>query len=374
MGHGGGVERGVLTGIAGLRWAAWIWMTIVALVDLHRVDNRPLAVVAVILAGGITATAHVAVRSTEWRRALGLRMVGLELGVATGLVLADGWVRQGRITGQSLSGTWPLAAILVTGVAGGPWWGAAAGGLVSGARAVAVTVAGVPAGQAGRTAVATVSTGASWIVIGAVCGFIVVLLRRTQRELAEAEVRERMARDLHDGVLQTLAIIERRAPTPELARLARDQERELRSYLFGDHRRPGSLAAELRRAAARVEASWPDTEVTITVTEDLPGLTGEQTEAVAGAVTEALTNGAKHGAARRIVVFADIDEATGGLFLSVKDDGRGFDQALVGPGAGMTESMTARVSAVGGTVEVASRPGDGAEVRIALPPPGARRG
>ena len=361
------MERGVLTGIAGLRWAAWIWMAAVALADLHRVRHRPLAVAAVVLAGAVTATAHVAVRSPRWRRALQPPMVGLELAVATGVVLADGWVRQGRITGQSLGGTWPLAAILVTGVAGGPWWGAAAGALVSSARAVAVAVAGVPSGQAGRTAVATLSTAASWVVIGAVCGFIVTLLRRTQRELAEAEVRERMARDLHDGVLQTLAIIERRAPTAELARLARDQERELRSYLFGDHRQPDSLAAELRRAAARVEAAWPDTEVTITVTDDVPALTNPETDAVTGAVMEALTNAAKHGGARRMVVFADLDEGTGGLFLSVKDDGCGFDPGRVQPGAGMTESMTARLAAVDGSVAFASRPGDGAEVRIGLP-------
>jgi len=287
-------------------------------------------------------------------------------------VLADGWVRQGRITGQSLGGTWPLAAILVSGVGGGPWWGAASGALMSAARGVAVAVAGVPPGQGGRTALATVSTAASWIVIGAVCGFIVTLVRRTQRELAEAEVRERMARDLHDGVLQTLAIIERQAPTPELARLARDQERDLRSYLFGDHRRPGSLAAELRRAGGRVEAAWAETEVTVTVTADAPLLTPAETEAVAGAVTEALTNGAKHGGAHRMVVFADVDEARGGLFLTVKDDGAGFDQARVRPGAGMAESITARLAAVGASVEFASRPGDGAEVRIALPTAASR--
>jgi signal transduction histidine kinase len=227
--------------------------------------------------------------------------------------------------------------------------------------------------QGGRAAVAAVSTGLSWIVIGFVCGMIVRILRRTQNQLAEAEAREVIARDLHDGVLQTLALIERRSDSADIARLAREQERDLRVYLFGDRPGVGGLPGELRTAATRLERSWPETAVTVTISVDAPSLESAQIDALAGAAAEALTNAAKHGHARHVVVFVDVDESTGGLFLSVKDDGSGFDPAGVIEGVGMARSIRGRIERVGGHVEFASTPGDGAEVRIAVPPT-SRRG
>ncbi len=285
----------MLIGVAGLRWAAWILLTAVAIANLHRVRHPVVAVVAVVATGGVTIAAHAALRGPGWQRVMTPRFIALEVVVATSAIAADGWVRQGRISGQNLAGMWPLPAILVAAVAGGAAWGAIVGFVFSAARVVAVVVAGVPAGQVGRNAVAVGSTAVAWIVIGAVCGTIVRLLRQSQNQLAEAEVRERMARDLHDGVLQTLALIERRSPSPDIARLARDQERELRAYLFDDHRVTGELASQLREAAARLERAWPTVVVTVTVGDDVPTLSHDQLEAAAGATAEALTNAAKHG-------------------------------------------------------------------------------
>jgi signal transduction histidine kinase len=368
MRHRGAVERGVLIGVAGLRWAAWILLTAVAIANLHRVRHPVIAVVAVVATGGVTLAAHAALRGPGWERVMTPRFIAVEVVVATAAIAADGWVRQGRISGQNLAGMWPLPAILVAAVAGGAAWGAVVGFVFSAARVVALVVAGVPAGQVGRNAVAVGSTAVAWIVIGAVCGTIVRLLRQSQNQLAEAEVRERMARDLHDGVLQTLALIERRSPSPDIARLARDQERELRAYLFDDHRVTGELASQLREAAARLERAWPTVVVTVTVGDDVPTLSHDQLEAAAGATAEALTNAAKHGHATRVVVFADLDEASGGLFLSVKDDGSGFDPATAVEGMGLARSIRGRVERIGGSVTVASVPGDGAEVRMRIPP------
>jgi signal transduction histidine kinase len=241
-------------------------------------------------------------------------------------------------------------------------------GLVLGAsRFLAVVVAAGRSGPIGRDLLGASTTGLSWIVFGAVCGTIIALLRRAQHQLAEAEARDRIARDLHDGVLQTLALIERRSESADIARLARDQERDLRSYLFADHEQSDNLPAALRQAAARAERSWPETAVTVTVTEDVPALRAEQIDAVVGAATEALTNAAKHGQARRVVVFADVHESSGGLFLTIKDDGRGFDPATVHEGVGMSRSIRGRVEDLGGRVEFASATGDGTEVRIVVP-------
>ena len=367
MRHRGAVERGVLTGVAALRWAAWAWLAGVTLVNLHRVHHPVLAVAAVVATGAVTVATHAALRGPRWQRALGPGLLILEVAVACAVIAVDGWVRQGPVTGQNLAGLWPLAAILVVAVARGPVWAAGVGLLFTLARGEASAVAGVAHGQAGRTAVAVVSTAVSWIVVGAVCGTIVRLLRESQHQLAEAEARERIARDLHDGVLQTLALIERRSTSPDIARLARDQERDLRAYLFDNQRATGELAAELRTAAARLERSWPGVTVTVSVSTDIPVVGDEQLAAAVGAAVEALTNAVKHGKATRIVVFGDLDEATGGLFLSVKDNGAGFDPVNVVEGVGLPQSIRGRVEQAGGTATVASVPGDGAEVRICLP-------
>ena len=354
----------MLIGAAALRWASWGWLAAVALANLGRVHHSWLAVLAVALTGAVTLATTAVLKDPA--AALRPGIVSAEAATAIAVVAADGWVEQGRLTGQTLAGSWPIPSILVAALAGGLLWGIGTAVLLAAARALAVSVSGWTPGQGGRAALAVVSTGVEWIAFGAVAAVVVHLLRQTRRALAEAEVREQIARDLHDGVLQTLTLIERRSPSPEIAQLARDQERDLRSYLFGDYRRPGTLAAALRAGAARLEQSWPATQVTVTVTADVADRGGVPVEAAAGAVTEALTNAAKHGAAAHIVVFADVDEPGGGLFVTVKDDGCGFDPAAVTEGAGMSRSIRDRIERLGGRVEFVSAPGDGAEVRIRL--------
>jgi signal transduction histidine kinase len=367
MRQGGAVERGVLIGAAGLRWAAWVWLAVVALANLHRVHHSWLAVTAVAVTGAVTVTTSAVLKDRNQRAALRPGIVALEVMTAVGVILADGWVQQGRLTGQTLAGSWLIPSILVAAVAGGVVWGIATAALLAAARAVAVALSGWEPHQGGRAALAVVSTSVEWIAFGAVAGVVIYLLRTTRQQLAEAEIREQIAKDLHDGVLQTLTMIERRSPSPEIARLARDQERDLRSYLFGDHRHQGTLGAALRTCSARFERNWPDSTVTVTLTEDAAGLQGALVEAISGAVTEALTNAAKHGAATHILVFADVDDTTGSPLVTVKDDGRGFDPSATTLGTGMTGSIQDRIERLGGHVEFVSAPGQGAEVRIYLP-------
>jgi signal transduction histidine kinase len=198
-----------------------------------------------------------------------------------------------------------------------------------------------------------------------VAGYAWQRLQRAEREVAAARAREEVSRTLHDGVLQTLALVERRASDPALARLARDQERDLRNYLFGSRAQVGGLTAALRACADRFEESFGG-KVEVVVPGDVSRARPEQVEALSGAVGEALTNAGKHGGAGHVVVYADEDEG-GGLFCSVKDDGAGFDSERVVPGAGMTRSIRARVEELGGRAEVGSSPGEGAEVRLWLP-------
>ena len=92
-----------------------------------------------------------------------------------------------------------------------------------------------------------------------------------------------------------------------------------------------------------------------------------QLEALERAVAEAVMNVGKHSGATRAVVFVERRD-DGSTFVSVRDDGVGFDPDAVDPSRhGLRGSIVAPIEAVGGTVEVVSRAGAGAEVRLWVP-------
>jgi signal transduction histidine kinase len=186
------------------------------------------------------------------------------------------------------------------------------------------------------------------------------MLAEVEANLAVARQREDVARTLHDGVLQTLAVVQRRSADPELAALARRQELELREYPFASE--PAEdLLASLREVASRHEQGM-GTRVSVVCPDDLGHVGAELIEALRGAVTEALTNAAKHGRASVVTIF--VERTDDGVFVSVKDDGVGFDPSATPDGVGLGRSIRARMREIGGRVEVVSRPGSGSEVRL----------
>jgi signal transduction histidine kinase len=212
-----------------------------------------------------------------------------------------------------------------------------------------------------------VSTIVLYALAGGLAGFVTARLRAAERRISLAQAREEVARTLHDGVLQTLAVVQRRSAEPELVRLAREQERELREFLFGTTSAVGAggdLGTRLRRAAARFEDRYGAT-ARVVVAEDLPALPDRVVDAVAGAVGEALANAGKHGGAATVTVFAEPTD--GEVFCSVKDDGAGFDPSAVTESTGLRRSVRGRIADVGGRIEVDGRPGRGTEVRCWVP-------
>lgn len=374
------MERGVLTGLAAFRWAGWVWMAVVLVLARRSLEVAPPAV------GLVAAALVVTVLETAWLRRDPARLlspaaIGTELTVGAGLLLADGFVYD-RLhvfsEEQPLGVAWPLAGVLTAGVALGPVGGAGAGLVMGTARALSSILNAPPlepgyggaliAGLKPEWLLSLVSTTVLYVLAGGVAGYASQQLRRAEREISTARAREELARTLHDGVLQTLALVERRTEDPRLARLARDQERELRDFLFGspaaDVVGAGDLGEALRAAAGRVERRF-GTRTQVLVPDDLPRLPDEVVVALAGAVGEALTNAVRHGGASGVTVF--VEPTDEGVFCSVNDDGSGYDPTAVEEGVGLRESVRGRIREVGGRVDVHAAPGRGVEVTMSVP-------
>jgi signal transduction histidine kinase len=352
--------RSLLTGIAAFRWLAWAWMVIVLIVGWDDLDGgRPwLAVGLVAAAGAVTVVTGFLAR-TDPDGLLTPALIITELTVGFALGAGDDWVFAGSHP-QSLGSVWPLAGVLTAGVMWAGRGGAIAGAVVGLGRLFGDLVE-TRSTEFEEPVISAMSSSVLYALAGGVAGFLVVKLREAERQVSMVQAREEVARTLHDGVLQTLAVVQRRSEDPDLVRLAHDQERDLRDYLFGIEPSGGDLGPRLRQAAARFEDHF-DARARVILADDLPKLTDDRVEALAGAVSEALTNAGKHGGARSVTVYAEPD-GDGRVFCSVKDDGAGYGPEIA-EGVGLSRSIRGRVGDVGGRVEVDGNPGRGTEVRL----------
>ena len=233
------MERGVLTGIGWLRAVTWVWMLVVLVVQRHALVpgwREALAWSLVGLAGVLTLWLTT-LRAQRPVVLLGPLPVSLELALGLALMALDGVVFQhGHIgSGQSsLAAAWPLAGVLSAGVAFGERVGLGAGIAMGVARLASAPLNGVAPGSLRSPEVVSLfSSLVLYALAGVVSGYAVRLLRQADDEVSRARAREDVSRTLHDGVLQTLALVERRADDPKLAGMAREQERELRAFLAG---------------------------------------------------------------------------------------------------------------------------------------------
>lgn len=197
-------------------------------------------------------------------------------------------------------------------------------------------------------------------------------LRRAARAEAAGAERERLARSIHSGVLQVLAML--RAPggelgvdAAELSRLAGEQEVALRSLISADHAGAGTpgeedLVSALRPlGGSRVEVTVPATEVL------LPASDVEELVAI---TREALDDSARHGGpdTKVGVLVEDLDEE---VVLTIRSDGPGpvgeQPAAVAANGqAGVARSLRGRVADLGGTLTLDTLPGQGTEWKVRL--------
>jgi signal transduction histidine kinase len=219
----------------------------------------------------------------------------------------------------------------------------------------------------GRVALAALVVAAAVILISA--PFWRALIRRLGAERvarARSEERAEVAAHLHDSVLQTLALIQKRSDDPtQVARLARRQERDLRDWLADNEpSRPDErLSDALRAAAAEIEDSH-GTPIEAVVVGDAQ--LDDRFRALVAASREALTNAAKFASdGGPVRLYAEIEN--GGARVFVDDRGPGFDQTRIPADRhGVRESIIGRMQRHGGSAEIRSEPGDGTEVELSV--------
>ncbi len=187
-------------------------------------------------------------------------------------------------------------------------------------------------------------------------------LRLEQAARIRATERADIAAHLHDSVLQTLALIQRQSgDAATVARLARAQERQLRSYLYDEDARAGTLGAALTAAMGEVE-DLHGVPVQLVVTGDRP--MDAHLDALVKAVREATWNAVRH-ASPPVSTYVEVGPDAVEAF--VRDHGAGFDLDTVPDDrAGVRESIIGRMERHGGTARIRRR-ADGTEVELRLP-------
>jgi signal transduction histidine kinase len=383
--------RGLWLGVLVFRWAAFGWMTTAALVRLNEFALEGLAVAALVLTGSWNLWFSV---TAGWRRRVDLR-VDLAIAVAllpiSGLVMADGMASEELFFATQYPASVALTFGAATGVVGG-----LLGGLALSVGLVWSRITnGIPLGDLEGAQWGELLNGAFYFLsagsaAGVVRRALVISAAERARALEEASAqhdravrlaeREALGRQIHDSVLQALALVGKRGnellarpsvPREEvrdLVELTGRQEHALRVLLSEPPGEPPAGMASVRAALDMVAASVHGVPVTVTSVGSA-WVAAAVLREVAAAVHEALDNVVQHANATRATVYAEAID--GELLISIRDDGVGFgydERRLARDGKlGMLKSMKGRVEDLGGAMQVHTAAGRGTDVEFRLP-------
>ncbi|WP_185963779.1 PspC domain-containing protein [Corynebacterium hiratae] len=335
-----------------------------------------IALTALTLLGGVGAMAYAGlwIFTPALDDAPSTRRSPLSL-VLVFLALAGSAVGVLGVSGASLSVAVPLAVVAIGAVLA--WLAYDRGlntpvGLVAVAAGAVLVIGGVVVAAVtweSGSGSAILATALTLVGFGALVVPLVLKLWRSlsQEQAAKAvsEERAEIAARLHDSVLQTLALIQKRAgDSREVTRLARAQERELRAWLFdAPSAAPTTCFGALEAACGEVEDLFDMRVSAVTVGEDTE-LT-ESAKLLIQAAREAMVNAGKHAGVDVVDVYAEF--LAGELSIFVRDRGVGFDvEDIPADRHGIRDSIRARVEGSGGRVRISSTPGEGTEVELAV--------
>jgi signal transduction histidine kinase len=393
---GGGDEaepglRGLWLGLLAYRWATFAWMAVAAVAIRSDLRRPGVALAAVVATGAWNVWFSL---TGGWNRGVDR---AIDLGLAFALLPVSGVVmREGAIEDGILffATSFPATAALTMGAGGGVGPGLGAGVALSVGLALSRTANGMDLTHASGGAVGALVNGAFYYVsAGGAAGVVRRVLARSGSERARAieeaarqreraarlAEREVLGREIHDSVLQALALVGKRgkelaarpsvpgAEVRELVEVAGGLEHELRSLLSEPPAEPPPGTVSVRTALEA--AAFGVRGVPVTVTAVGPAwIDAEEMNDVAAAVRQALDNVVEHAHATRATVYAEAVD--GEVLITIRDDGDGFDfdeERLAHEGKlGLLKSMRGRIEDLGGSMRVHTAPGRGTEVEFRL--------
>ena len=343
--------------------------------------DRPADLVRPALAWGVLAVLGAWTLFLVFYRQRRLWLVVTELLLAAAAVLATRLVDSAAAIeagGRTLPAIWPAAGVVSAAVLLG-----SKGGIPA-----AVFIGLVDVVEVGRVNGGTVNNIVLLLLIGALVGYACDLAREGHAKLREAialearvRERERLARTVHDGVLQTLAFINRRGAqlggeAAELGGMASDQERRLRALVSGASAADTEAAVagevDLRQQLGRFAGA----QVHLVAPADPVLLPRRVAGELAAAVGAALDNVRLHaGESAQAWVLVEDEGHT--VALTVRDNGAGMpagrlDEAAAAGRLGASSSIRGRLLDLGGTAEYTSREGRGVTLRMRAPKDGTR--
>ncbi|HEU4350122.1 MAG TPA: DUF5931 domain-containing protein [Actinoplanes sp.] len=285
--------------------------------------------------------------------------------ISSVVVIGRAALDDGRPT---LAVAWHVAPVIAWAVAGGRRWGVV-GALAMGGADLVVRAHYDQAAFTG-----TVLMLLAAVAVGYLVRLAEVSQYRLQRAIeleAATRERERLARDIHDSVLQVLALVKRRGAgldgeAGELARLAGEQEVALRALVTSPSADTHS-EVDLMTLLAR----YASTTVTVAAPAGPVRLPGSMAKDIAAAVSAALDNVADHcPPGTKAWVLVEDEPAT--VTVSVRDEGCGMAperlaEAQAQGRLGVAQSIRGRIAALRGTVHITSGPDQGTEVEMVIP-------
>jgi signal transduction histidine kinase len=369
-----GLQAPLLRAIAAFRFASLVYAAILLVVD-RGYYVHPLWAWGV-LAGMVVWTVFSTYAYAEPTRRT-WSLLAVDLLVTAVALLSTAVIQRAEVHAPiPVTATWVAGPVLT--------WAVVAGRRAGLAAAIVLGICDIARHHPLRGAYtgSAVNGPVLLLLAGLVVGYVSRLAMEAERALqrateieAASRERDRIARDIHDSVLQVLALVQRRGTeaggeAAEIGRLAGEQEAALRTLIAtgGEEALPfGEL--DLRALLTRETSA----SVSVVTPAEPVRLTGEAARETASAVRAALDNVRRHcgDGTRAWVLVEDEDSA---VTVTIRDDGPGIPpgrlaQASADGRLGISHAIHGRIRDLGGSVCITSSPGVGTEVRLRVPRP-----